>query len=175
MPAGRITRRQALKTAGALVGAGAASTLAGYLPGPVPLRVAHAEARTKGGGDVPELPNFTNRAYRAVLLISMTQKKAGLSREERRRRLANPRVVQDLRKIRSLSGVRHVEPVLFHGWRDDPGEFRDAPWKPNGALIFVQSDDQNKLKKRIGEIYKAAARLDQGMVVMEPLGDLDSM
>ncbi len=43
MPAERITRRQALKTAGALVGAGVAGRLAGYLPAaPAPLEVAEA-------------------------------------------------------------------------------------------------------------------------------------
>lgn len=164
MPAGKITRRQALKTAGTLVGAGAASTLAGYLSGSATLRVAHAQA-TKGGKEVPELPNF-NRAYRAVLLISMAQTKAGLSREKLKKQIA--KVVPSLRNQR---GVRHVEPVLFYGWRDDVGK-TPVPWRPNGALVFVQSSDQNELKTNIGRIYKAAEGLDQEMVVM---GDLDSM
>lgn len=43
MPAGKITRRKALKTAGALVGAGVVGKLAGYLP-TAPLSVAQAAA-----------------------------------------------------------------------------------------------------------------------------------
>lgn len=49
------------------------------------------------------------------------------------------------------------------------------PWRPNGALIFMQSNDRKKLKTNIDKVYKAAEGLDQTMVVMEPLGDLDSM
>ncbi|MGQ0548997.1 MAG: ABC transporter substrate-binding protein [Armatimonadota bacterium] len=47
MPTGRITRRQALKTAGALVGAGVVGGLAGVLPtAPSPLSVAFAAPAT---------------------------------------------------------------------------------------------------------------------------------
>ncbi len=46
MPAPKITRRQALKTAGALVGAGVAGRLAGILPTPSPLSVAFAAPAT---------------------------------------------------------------------------------------------------------------------------------
>lgn len=109
------------------------------------------------------------RVYRTVCLVSMAQRKAGLRRDERVRLVARAAPL-----LRDLPGVRHIEAVVFDGWRDDSGAFRDAPWKPNGALIFAESKDPVRLRRVVRRIYETARGLDQEMLIMEPLGDLDS-
>ncbi|MGH2372160.1 MAG: hypothetical protein ACRDIC_01595 [bacterium] len=114
-------------------------------------------------------PQFIDHTYGAVLLVSMDQQKTMMWDRDRRREL----IAKVVPSLRCLPGVRHVEAVLFQDWKDAAG--KPAPWMPNGALIFVQAGNPQKLEMRIQTIFGAAAGLDQEMIVMERLGDLDSM
>lgn len=120
-------------------------------------------------GSSTTVRDFSYSPFRAVLLISRAQTKPALNREHLKALMA--KVVPGLR---SQPGVHQVVPIVFHGWRDDVGKTR-APWQPNGAMVFVLSKDMRRIKDSINKVYEAAKGLDQEMMILEPLGDLDSM
>ncbi|MGH2372159.1 MAG: hypothetical protein ACRDIC_01590 [bacterium] len=116
-----------------------------------------------------EVRDFTYSAYRAVLLISRGRTKSRLGPTQLKELMA--KVVPGLRGQRK---VHHVVPFIFHGWRDDVAS-SPAPWMPNGAMVFVQSNNMKELKESIKLVYENAKGLDHEMMILEPLGDLDSM
>ena len=108
--------------------------------------------------------------FKAVILISLNQEKVNkLSPEELQRRTHKM-----AKAIRCEVGVRQVEGVQFFHWRAGPGGTPNAPWKPHGALVFLEARNPDRLGERIHNIFQVVSHLDQEMMVLEPLGDLDS-
>ncbi len=107
--------------------------------------------------------------YRAVVLVSLNQKKAdGLDQLALRRR-----VMELAAALRSQRGVRLVEAVLYADWKDEFGEFKELkgqpPWRPRGALVFLEDKDEGQLSKNIDAIYGVAKKFDQTLMRLTPI------
>ncbi len=115
---------------------------------------------------------MVEHVYRAVVLISLNQGKAdGLAREGAE--VLRRRVTDLAAELRRQRGVRHVEAVLYADWRDDLNEFKDwkkqPPWRPRGALVFLEDKDEGQLSKNIDAIYGVAKKFDQTLMRLTPI------
>ncbi len=68
--------------------------------------------------------------------------------------------------LRNQRGVRHIEAVIIQNWRSDSQGIDRAPWRPAGALIFIESKDEAGLQKAIDNIWNVAQKFDQEIMVL---------
>ncbi len=107
--------------------------------------------------------------YRAILLVSLGKEKLdGLWSD---RVELEGRVSKLAETLRNQRGVRHIEAVIIQNWRSDSQGINRAPWKPAGALVFIESQSESGLQKIIDNIWNVAEEFDQE--VME-LNGIDS-
>lgn len=107
--------------------------------------------------------------HRAVVLISLSQEKIKTLANEKRLR---PQILRMARALGSQRGVRHVEAVEFVEWKPDPKdpkEPKEAPWRPFGALLFVEALDERTLNQYIDIIMRRAADFDQTLMRLNPM------
>ena len=121
---------------------------------------------SKGGGEV--------QIHKAIVLVSLGQQKVAANLEGGKREELKKKLLPMAKDLRSQPGVRHIEGILIQNWRSDSEGIARAPWKPAGALIVLEARDEERLQKRISNLWDAAKKYDQEIMVLEPLGDLDS-
>lgn len=110
------------------------------------------------------------QTFKAVVLMSLNQDKVrNLTPEELQRQTRKM-----TKALRCEVGVRQVEGIQFLDWKAGPGGTPRPPWRPHGTLLFLEARDPDRLGERIRHVFDIANELDQEMMVLQPLGDLDS-
>ncbi len=99
--------------------------------------------------------------HRVVLLVSLGDAKVNELRKKKKLETSIRNMARTLRRRR---GVRHIEAVAFRNWREGTRISNDrAPWKPHGALIFVEADTEDHLTRAIETIWGVASKFAQGL------------
>lgn len=103
--------------------------------------------------------------YRSILLISVRPEKAKDPKRYPLRQIA----VDMATRLRAHPGVRHVEAIGFADWQPDPAEKREPPWKPWGALLFVEAGSAEKLEDYVRDIFSMMEKFDPDRMRLSPM------
>lgn len=101
---------------------------------------------------------------RAILLVSLGKEK--VDRLWSNRAILERRVSELAEALRNERGVRHIEAVIIQNWRSDSKGLDRAPWRPAGALIFVEAKDDAGVERAIENIWDKAKLFDQDVMVL---------
>ncbi len=106
--------------------------------------------------------------YKAVMLVSIGQAKLATLEGKQ----LGDKLTKLAAYLRSQQFVRQIECVALKDWKDaanPKATVKDAPWKPYGAFLVIEAENENSLNNAINAVFDAAKKVDQEAMTLDVL------